>query len=232
MGRTRIYVRLANPTSLNARGETMMRNGSVGLVLLAWGLAAACSEDSSRREVVAPDARVDAATAASRAQNGAIGNLGNLDNAPRITIRDDCDPNDPAWTPTGGCMLKQGHVTFAEFGAESSSPLSLAVIGHQAWRNDPSYLEVLAGMNVHVRNVGGRVHTFTEVAQFGGGRIPNPGLNRGLTPAPECPGSVDILPGGRTDVSGLAPGNHKFQCCIHPWMRAMIKVKPAPGSGS
>jgi len=26
-------------------------------------------------------------------------------------------------------------------------------------------------------------------------------------------------------VSGLAEGNHHFQCCIHPWMRAVIKVK-------
>jgi hypothetical protein len=28
-------------------------------------------------------------------------------------------------------------------------------------------------------------------------------------------------------VADLAPGNHRFQCCIHPWMRAIVKVKPA-----
>ena len=126
----------------------------------------------------------------------------------------------------GGCLLKRGDVTFAEFNAELSSPLSLAVIGHQAWRNDPPYLKIEAGKSVHVRNRGGRTHTFTEVANFGGGRVPNPNLNKGLAPAPECPGSVDILPGGSATVSGLAAGNHRFQCCIHPWMRALIKVKP------
>jgi hypothetical protein len=26
-------------------------------------------------------------------------------------------------------------------------------------------------------------------------------------------------------VSGLTVGNHRFQCCNHPWMRAIIKVK-------
>lgn len=63
------------------------------------------------------------------------------------------------------------------------------------------------------------------MAAFGGGKIPNPALNDGLVTAPECPGSVDIPAGGRTTVSGLAAGNHRFMCCIHPWMRALIKVK-------
>jgi hypothetical protein len=26
-------------------------------------------------------------------------------------------------------------------------------------------------------------------------------------------------------LKGLSAGNHKFQCCIHPWMRAIVKVK-------
>jgi hypothetical protein len=38
--------------------------------------------------------------------------------------------------------------------------------------------------------------------------------------------ATDLQPGDRTEVSGLAEGNHRFQCCIHPWMRALIKVKP------
>ena len=70
----------------------------------------------------------------------------------------------------------------------------------------------------------GRTHTFTEVANFGGGKVPP--LSKGLITAPECPGSMDIPPGGSTTLSSLAPGNHRFQCCIHPWMRALIKVKP------
>ena len=107
-----------------------------------------------------------------------------------------------------------------------SSPFATAVVGHQAWRNDPSYVETFPGRTVRVRNEGGRTHTFTEVAQFGGGKIPNPALNKGLVTAPECPASIDIPPGGTMELSGLAAGNHKFQCCIHPWMRAMVKVEP------
>ena len=147
----------------------------------------------------------------------------------KIAIRDDCDPTDPAWAAVGGCTLKRGDVSFAEFSAELDSPLAASVIGHQAWRNDPPYLEVKTGSSIRVHNVGGRTHTFTEVKAFGGGKVPNPALNEGLTTAPECPGSLDIAPGGRIKLSGLAVGNHRFMCCIHPWMRALIKVKEDGG---
>jgi plastocyanin len=144
-----------------------------------------------------------------------------------IAILDDCDPTDPGWTPTGGCVLRDGAVREAEFGALLASPLSAAVIGHPAWRNEPSYLRVTSGKSVRVTNEGGRNHTFTPVAAFGGGFVPP--LNLGLTPAPECllppPGPYFVAPGGRLEFEDLAPGNHLYQCCIHPWMRALIKVE-------
>jgi plastocyanin len=146
-----------------------------------------------------------------------------------IAMEDDCDPKDPAWNAVGGCTQKRGDVSFAEFGGENDSPRSAAVIGHQAWRNDPSYLKIRAGKSVRVKNEGGRPHTFTGVAAFGGGKAPNPALNEGLTTAPECPGSIDIAPGDSVKLSGLTVGNHRFMCCIHPWMRALIKVKPGGG---
>jgi plastocyanin len=141
----------------------------------------------------------------------------------RITIRDDCDPTDPGWDPTGGCALSHGDVNLAEFNGELDSPLAAAVIGHQAWRNDPSYLKVETGDAVRVRNRGGRVHTFTEVKDFGGGRVPP--LNEGLIMAKECETATNIVPGAGVRLSGLSAGNHRFQCCIHPWMRAIVKVK-------
>ena len=147
-----------------------------------------------------------------------------------IAMKDDCDPSDAAWNMVGGCTLRHGDVTLAEFAGENDSPLAAAVIGHQAWRNDPPYLKVTVGKTIRVTNDGGRVHTFTKVANFGGGIAPNPALNEGLQTAPECPGSVNVLPGGSTNVSGLAVGNHRFMCCFHPWMRALIKVK-AHGEG-
>jgi plastocyanin len=151
----------------------------------------------------------------------------------RIAIRDDCDPSDPTWADVGGCTLRRGDVSRAEFFGENDSPLAAAVVGHQAWRNDPSYLKIRQGTTVRVRNRGGRPHTFTEVAAFGGGKVPPPpgaSLNEGLTTAPECPGSLDLAPGDSIRLSGLAVGNHRFMCCIHPWMRALIKVK-AHGEG-
>src|SRR6267142_409425 len=124
---------------------------------------------------------------------------------------------------TDGCARRRGDVNFAEFNAENNSTLAASVVGHMAWRMDPTYVKIVSGRTIRVRNEGGRAHTFTKVAQFGGGKIPNPSLNKGLVTAPECPGSTDIPPGGSAEVSGLAVGNNRFQCCIHPWMRAIVK---------
>jgi plastocyanin len=200
-----------------------MRNVYWGsTVLLVGAVIAACGADSGRQGPVAPKERLaNGSVAASRSGNGADDDAG--ENA-KIAIRDDCDPSDPGWAPTGGCLLTRGDVSFAEFNAELISPLAASVVGHQAWRNDPSYVEAVPGRTIRVRNEGGRTHTFTEVAHFGGGKVPP--LSPGLVTAPECPASINIPPGGEMTLSTLAPGNHHFQCCIHPWMRALIKVAP------
>ena len=103
------------------------------------------------------------------------------------------------------------------------SVLSAAVVGHPGWRFQPSFTELRPDESLRVTNDGGRTHTFTEVADFGGGKVPP--LNEGLTPAPECAGSTDIPAGGRLELRGLGSGDHLFQCCIHPWMRALVKVE-------
>lgn len=149
----------------------------------------------------------------------------------RIAVMDDCLPGDPGWNPTGGCTLlpHQGDVPFAEFQALLRSPLTIpsnaALIGHPSWRNEPSHLTVPEGKTVQITNQGGRGHTFTKVANFGGGFVAP--LNVGLIPAPECtPGTTVPLPAGARDhARGLEPGLNKFQCCIHPWMRATIRVE-------
>ena len=145
----------------------------------------------------------------------------------RMTLHDDCDPNDPAWAPQG-CANPHGDVTRAEFNAFLVSPLSAAVIGHPSWRFNPGYLSLENGNNIEVRNAGGRTHTFTEVANYGGGFVPP--LNIGLFPAPEClnpaaTGPTTVAPGSNLALHNVAPGIHKFQCCIHPWMRAAIRVQ-------
>ena len=60
-----------------------------------------------------------------------------------------------------------------------------------------------------------------------------PPLNGGVDPAPECGADFVPAPGvepigvGKTQKLELdGPGLHEFQCCIHPWMRALVKVQP------
>jgi len=150
----------------------------------------------------------------------------------RINIVDDCDPTDPGWAPTGGCFKEGGRVNLAEFNAYLIIPNIAAVVGHPAWRMSPSYVKLESGKDLRVRNIGGRTHTFTEVAQFGAGFVPP--LNFGLTQfAPECGAAVPIPAGTRgANVEGLTMGNHNFQCCIHPWMRAVVKVVPKDDDGN
>jgi hypothetical protein len=153
----------------------------------------------------------------------------------KVWLVDDCDPTDPGWASTGGCGLKQGDVNTAEFGAFLTSPLAPGslgktpppvfpqLIGHPAWAIEPNYTKT-SKTTIRVENEGGRAHTFTEVANFGGGFVPQ--LNFGMTMATECgsPGAV-LNHGDRLDITGFSVGNHKFQCCIHPWMRAVVKVQ-------
>lgn len=91
---------------------------------------------------------------------------------------------------------------------------------------DREYLTVTRGTSVHVTNEGGRDHTFTEVAEFAGGVIGV--LNKGLTQAPECLGpafgATFVAPDASIEVAPTTRGVHRYQCCIHPWMRAAIKV--------
>jgi plastocyanin len=157
-------------------------------------------------------------------------------NDANIAMMDHCSENDPAYNEFGGCPegapfpgsnSYTGDVTVAEFFALLFSPLAPGgqVIGHPSWRNEPSYISIREGQTVHVANRGGRVHTFTEVADFGGGFVAP--LNGALVPTPECadPGELVFVPyGGSQTLTGLDAGLHKFQCCIHPWMRGAVRV--------
>jgi hypothetical protein len=193
----------------------------VGAGVLVLGVVAACSDPVSRPTAVTADQ-----ITASDERGGDEG--ASQFDEPRVEVYDDCKPTDPGWAPTGGCTLSGGKVNLDEFNIFLSSPLSQSVVGHPAWRMEKSYIKIPPNTDVEVENEGGRLHTFTKVAQFGGGRVPP--LNQGLTPAPECalaPGAPDptaLLPEGTLTIQGLTLGNHRYQCCIHPWMRALIKV--------
>jgi plastocyanin len=200
-----------------------MRTVALGCTaLLALGIVGGCSDD--------PVGRDPALTASTETASLSRGR-GEGDGGREILILDDCDPDDPAWAPTGGCLLKDGRVTNAEFNLLTRSPLSLSTVGHPAWRNQPSYLDIEEGEDVKATNAGGRLHTLTRVENFGGGRVPP--LNVGLVPAPECtvPSTTEVAPGETMRITGLGVGLHRFQCCIHPWMRELIAVGAHNGSG-
>ena len=70
----------------------------------------------------------------------------------------------------------------------------------------------------------------TEVAEFGGGCVPE--LNEILGPhvrSVECAipgifGSTGIAPAATLETGALASGTHRFMCLIHPWMKTTATV--------
>ena len=186
--------------------------------LLLLGASVACSKDSPSAPATARSTALSAAPAnASRSDD-------DRDGVARVAMRDECDPADPGWAATGGCLRPRGDVGIAEFRAFVNSPLVVGFVGHSGWRFDPTYLKVATGQPILVTNAGGRGHTFTEVANFGGGRVPP--LNAGSPPAPECAAAPVIAPGAATIVTPNHIGTTRYQCCIHPWMRTVVRTKP------
>ena len=146
----------------------------------------------------------------------------------KVRILDACDPATfNAMFGAGICADVGGDVTVEEFLSPDVLPE-----GHPAWTNEPSYIRIKPDERVKVTNEGGEVHTFTEVMAFGGGFFPplnNPTDSTSVVP--ECgdanapnPALVFIPPWGQQQLTGLGVGTHLFECCIHPWMRAAIKV--------
>jgi len=104
-----------------------------------------------------------------------------------------------------------------------------------AWSFVPGTVVATSADPIEVRNIGGELHTFTEVAQFGGGFVPL--LNQlagNLTEVPECaapPGDDNhfVPAGGSFVFTESESGTHLYQCCIHPWMHARLTIRSAPG---
>ncbi len=155
-------------------------------------------------------------------------------NDPKIALVDNCDPATFNAAIPGVCTTTpHAHdTTFLEFIGLLFSPLAANVIGHPAWQFSPGYISVRAGQTVRATNAGGEEHTFTEVTAFGGGYIPplngvgGPAGTVPLVPAAACLASPGVVaPGATVQIKGLSPGVHKFQCCIHPWMRTVVDVE-------
>ncbi len=122
------------------------------------------------------------------------------------------------------------------FGSAVPLPALLASVAagtpNPNWDFEPDSLTIQSRTILEVVNQGGEPHTFTEVAQFGGGFVP-PANPPGESVVPECAGgfsnvkvaSTRILAGSHLNITGLSKGTHLFQCCIHPWMHFQVTVK-------
>jgi len=144
----------------------------------------------------------------------------------RVTALDACDgPSFNAAIGSGACN-RSGGVKFDTFIGQ------LIAMGEApAWRFAPEAMTLADGGSIDAYNGGGEFHTFTEVAAFGGGCVPQLNALLGLSPVPECAGApgifftTGIAPGGELEGQPLSTGVHRFQCLIHPWMRTTVAVK-------
>jgi plastocyanin len=144
----------------------------------------------------------------------------------QVQALDDCDPTTFNAAIGPGTCVGDGSTTFSEFIAQL-----LAQGRAPAWRFAPGQLGLDAGGTLQAHNRGGEDHTFTQVANFGGGCIQALNSLLGLTPVPECAGfpggafaATLVPPGGTVTTTPLSPGIHRFECLIHPWMRATVSV--------
>jgi hypothetical protein len=146
----------------------------------------------------------------------------------KIRMYDDCEPVSFNAAVGPGTCIGNGRTTFDEFIEELVETQDV-----KTWRNQPTQMHLNIGRETSIENRGGEVHTFTRVAAFGGGFIPDlNGISGNPVPAPECLnfGAIVFIPPGATEDgptagSSEAPvGLSRFQCCIHPWMRTVIEV--------
>lgn len=153
------------------------------------------------------------------------GHVGRAAEVKRIDIQDRCDPAsfNAAFGP-GTCVVDHPGVGVDKFLGVLERAGSIG-----AWHFTPGVVRLQEGQAFQAHNTGGEVHTFTEVDDFGGGFIPELNdLTGDVVPAPEC---LDFLnlellpPGASTDTEVEPKGTHKYQCCVHPWMRATVTVR-------
>jgi hypothetical protein len=156
-----------------------------------------------------------------------------------LSIRDFCDPTTfNAILGPGACAREDnvsvdGSQTFTGFISEVGQEKSAG-----SWRFNPISAKTEEGVNLTLVNRGGETHTFTRVAEFGGGFVAALNAPSGNpVPRPECakmvngqlvpqsPSSDNIFINHGQSLMGprIVGGERaKFQCCIHPWMRFTI----------
>ena len=153
-----------------------------------------------------------------------------------IHLLDYCDP--ATFNPIlgdGACVrdTSSGFITFNGFIAELTAEASAG-----AWRFNPNPVQANEKSQLVITNVGGELHTFTKVKNFGGGFVDvlnqlshNPNVapecgtvvNGQIIPQPPGPDNLYIPAGGNASHAG-SEETVNYQCCIHPWMRTTVNA--------
>jgi plastocyanin len=186
------------------------------LVMVLAGLALAC--EGNHPQPIAPSALQSGSANVGSGAPLPVGTASAAAHA--ITLFDACDPATFNAAIGPGACVRSGGVTFQNFVEQLRRHHSAG-----AWHFAPVQVTMRAGQMLEANNRGGEAHTFTEVEEFGGGTVPFLNNLVGLTEmAPECSGAVMIPSGGSSSETEDEPGVEKYQCCIHPWMRAEVRV--------
>jgi plastocyanin len=146
-----------------------------------------------------------------------------------IQVKDKCDPATFNAVLGDGACVGNGDVTFDAFIAELEATHTVG-----SWRFAPGQATLSSGTALVADNTGGEFHTFTQVAEFGPGVVPILNLLTFGVLGPPQPEFLQpfnatthiALPAGTTaTIPSLAPGVHRFQCAIHPWMQTTVDVR-------
>lgn len=174
--------------------------------------------------IVATGACTDATTAPRVLPAGveAAATAGGNQDVRSVKMMDTCDTESfDAVIGPGTCVVDRG-TTFDQFIHELTQHQTV-----QSWRNNPQSTKETVGITLNIRNDGGETHTFTRVAQFGGGLVPVLNqLSGNPVPAPECLNvpALGFVPAGGSETQTLpTAGPNHYMCCIHPWMRSTIE---------
>jgi hypothetical protein len=187
-----------------------MKFGHLAGASLLLFAAAACSD-----RVIAPtQPALSASQSVASLDKGGAGDR-------TVNMMDACDPVSFAAQNPPILCTRNGGVAFNELIAQLLKHGSAG-----AWHNAPSQMDVKVGLTLTAVNNGGEIHTFTKVAKFGGGVVPQINALLGLTEVPECAAETNfVLPGGVDSDDVVESGTTLYQCCIHPWMQTVVHGK-------
>ena len=193
---------------------------SLLIVLTAGATAfAGCENRSSQPTSPSTLASAQSAMAAGSAQLAVKGPSQHT-----VTLFDGCDPETFNAALGAGTCTRSGGVRFDRFLEQLAQHHSIG-----AWHFAPSNVTMKIGELLVATNRGGETHTFTEVDEFGGGIVPALNEAIGLTEvAPECTqlaGKDFLAPGASSSEEEEDAAVEKYQCCIHPWMRAEVRIR-------